>query len=187
VCWNQTNELTTTQTPSKHHTILFNYYYYYYSLLTTIHYYYYYSTTQTRASTGQSGKGLRAYVFGSAANGLGSPESDIDVTIRLPFFSAQTDAELPPREHDERKAALDALAAALEAEQGWAVQEVRHGARVPLIVCNFWNGWRTLHVDISLNNLEPLKNVGSLLYYFFVCYSLVRGSSWCLVVPLGAS
>lgn len=98
-------------------------------------------------------------VFGSALNGFGSCDSDIDVVLKIVNAKGIDEGR-----HTANKW-LKAVVAALEALSPslFNVQEVNSEARIPILKVVYTP---TMHdIDISINNMTPLANSYLLLTY----------------------
>ena len=111
--------------------------------------------------------GTRVVVFGSAANGFGSPSSDLDMCLQLP-----PGASLPNAEEDKTGAmAMAKLAELFETGGMHNVDTVRLTARIPIIMFNCPRPLATegedamMECDLSMQNPLACLNTALLLTY----------------------
>ncbi|GMH70660.1 hypothetical protein TrLO_g7070, partial [Triparma laevis f. longispina] len=105
-------------------------------------------------------KGTELKIFGSSANGFGSPNSDLDMCLALP----------PGQPLKDGVEAMGALAEDLE-KAGMVEVVARLTARIPIIM--FEDGVTKMECDISLHNPLAVKNT-HLLNAYSTCDERVR-------------
>jgi DNA polymerase sigma len=111
--------------------------------------------------------GTRVLIFGSSANGFGSPTSDLDMCLQLP-----PNTKLPGEEEDPTGAqAMAELAHALEVNKMQNVDTVRLTARIPIIMFNCPRPMaedgesELMECDLSFLNSLAVMNTSLLLTY----------------------
>lgn len=111
--------------------------------------------------------GTRVLVFGSSANGFGSPTSDLDMCLQLP-----PNTKLPGHADDPTGAkAMGELAEALELNNMKNVDTVRLTARIPIIMFNCPRPMaqdgegELMECDLSFLNSLAVLNTSLLLTY----------------------
>ena len=111
--------------------------------------------------------GTRVLVFGSSANGFGSPTSDLDMCLQMP-----PNTKLPGEQDDPTGAkAMGQLAQALESNSMQNVDTARLTARIPIIMFNCPRPTakegenELMECDLSFLNSLAVLNTSLLLSY----------------------
>ena len=111
--------------------------------------------------------GTRVLVFGSSANGFGSPTSDLDMCLQMP-----PNTKLPGEQDDPTGAkAMGQLAQALESNSMQNVDTARLTARIPIIMFNCPRPMakegenELMECDLSFLNSLAVLNTSLLLSY----------------------
>jgi len=128
------------------------------------------STEQLVQQCDQFPNGTRVIIFGSSANGFGSPHSDLDMCLQLP-----PSVSLPDDEDNSGAKAMAKLAEQLDLAGLMNVDTTRLTARIPIVkfdypLLDLENGQNesdvpTLECDLSMQNPLACLNTSLLLAY----------------------
>ena len=116
----------------------------------------------------------RVHVYGSAAQGFAGEDSDVDLTIHVPFEDLRDVWRLVrgPREENTPRALaqafLQALGTRCQSQSLLSFVEFVPGARVPVLTLRLGS----VRCDVTVNNLLPLHNTQLLAAYVRGCGGL---------------
>ncbi|KAJ3296677.1 hypothetical protein HK104_001356 [Borealophlyctis nickersoniae] len=90
------------------------------------------------------GKEIRAYLFGSTVNGLGTSGSDVDICLKTPW--------------DDRVAGVSNMHVLAKGLGKHGMQKIYTVAKAKVPICKFYDPEYGVNCDINVNNTQALRN-----------------------------